>query len=178
MGCALMGRPKSLTPEQARELVKLAGRGSTDEALAKRYGICASSVADVRCGRRYSAETGVTPGHRRIGRRPKLSLEQASEVLIRAKKGIPRLRLAREFGVGRDVIDRIVTGRGYFAASGAVPPALPSEQEVAAARNLKRSHQFRGAVDCVSCGTKLRRTADSVRDSLGFAYCDPCMRSR
>ncbi|WP_433568101.1 hypothetical protein ACQP1O_42875 (plasmid) [Nocardia sp. CA-151230] len=173
-----MGRPKSLTPEQARELVKLASCGSTDEALAERYSISIATVSDVRCGRRYSAETGAAPVRRRIGPRPKLSTEQAEQVLTRFRMGVPRLRIAREFNVNRYVIDRIVTGRGYWDATGAVPPAPPSQQEVAAARNLKRSHQFRGRADCVTCGRRLHRTSDSVQKSGGFAYCDPCVRSR
>lgn len=169
-----MSRARALTPEQARELIRLVALGNTDDALAARYRVSATTVRSIRCGRSYGEHTGLKPGIARMGRRRRLSDEQAREILARYKLGIPRLRIAREFAVNRDLVDRVIKGRGYNDATGIIQAPSPSPEGIVATRNLRDSGSFRGSVTCVGCGRRLRRTAASVRECVGVTRCKAC----
>ena len=169
-----MSRARALTPEQARELVRLAALGSTDAALAERYGVHEKTVSRIRCGRGYTAATGLKPGIARMGRRRRLSDEQAREILARYRSGIPRTRIAREFAVGRELVDRVITGRGYTDATRIIQLPSPSPEGIIATRNLANIRQVRGPVECVDCQRRLRRTVASVEKSAGITRCQDC----
>lgn len=169
-----MSRPRALTPEQARELVRLVKLGNSDTLLAQRYGVSAKTVSDIRCGRAYTEETGMAPLNARVGRRRRVSDEQAVEILTRFRAGIPRLRIAREFGVTRDVVDRIVTGRGYTDATKIIQPPSPSPEGIVATRNLASIRRVSGPVECVDCQRRLRRTVASVEKCAGVTRCKTC----
>lgn len=175
-----MSRPRALTPEQAQAVAALCRRGESHKRIVKATGIPMATVKRISSGDSYSDVTGIEPGGA-MGRRRSLTAAQALEVLARHQRGVPRLRIAKYFGVPRGVVDRIVTGNGYNDVTGIQPPldvcdCKDCKEDDGRTRNKKRVRAVSAWVECVACHVRVRRTVGAILNSDGVTYCKACLR--
>lgn len=99
------GKVAKLTALQAREICQLYLDGGSPAEIARTYAISEPTVINIGKGRNYEWATGdLRAGHpeatprRRHGGAPKLNAEQAREIAVLIRKGVPDPEIAAAYG--------------------------------------------------------------------------------
>lgn len=105
---------RALTQKQADEIrYKYITTNTSQRKLAKEYNVAKTTIADILSGKYYNLENNAIPLVKNLNK-PKLTMEQASEIREKYNKGnVSYNSLGREYGVDHKTIKRITDNISY-----------------------------------------------------------------
>jgi predicted transcriptional regulator len=141
-----MAAPRTLSPETVIAMRAEAAAGASAAALARRYGVGCTSAERILRGETYREIEGPTSPPVRRGE----PLSEKMVIAIREKRAAGKsvADIAREFGITRQMCDRIARGITYadapgpIVASGEKTRRVPRITLLAAAILVRRNRAF------------------------------------
>lgn len=107
----------TLTNDQVREIAAMLTVSVPQQEIADRFGVTQAAVSLIALGRTWQSVTGfavqpVDPNH------VKLDGDKAREIVRLRREGVPRMEVARRFGVTLTAVKFITSGRTWSEETG------------------------------------------------------------